>query len=295
MLKAHLRKLPIAISQLCWVLSCAEPTRPVQSDAATLAPEDASRNVGDWDASAAEAGGQDRSSDAGSSVVCAADERAFTEPGPERETPTAAFAEDDYDLEYLDELQLGLASYVLDVAPDELRTFVSLMDFAEHGRWGQATARALSLSRADAGPPAAVDELRRLLHAKEACADYPPTLNALKAQWGDFERGEQRTIDDSQVAPFERVIYEYPERGLFAAQALTQDGNVLETEVIRRGRRTDGALDFLVYDESGKRQDSAKLFLSGQTAVLPSPYACMLCHRSFGTPRFDIVNPAGGN
>ena len=58
------------------------------------------------------------------------------------------------------------------------------------------------------------------------------------------------------------------------------DGVVRETELVWRGRRRDGALDFLVYDEAGRLRDGSTFVTSaGPEAPAAAPYACLACHR----------------
>ena len=65
------------------------------------------------------------------------------------------------------------------------------------------------------------------------------------------------------------------------------DGEVRETEVLWQGRRPDGALEFLVYDDQGRLQDGS-FFATSEGPETPeaAPYACMACHR-------DIHNGSG--
>ena len=71
------------------------------------------------------------------------------------------------------------------------------------------------------------------------------------------------------------------------------EGEVRETEVLWSNRRSDGALDFLVYDENGDLQDGS-YFKTSQGPETPeaSPFSCMACHRDrFNGTGFTITFP----
>jgi hypothetical protein len=236
-----------------------------------------------------DAGVQDASlPDAG---YCAGAERPLADDNPERQAPFAdPGPAQPLDLSKLADLQLGLSAYILNLPPEQL----AALDGSELGQFGdEGLAVAHALQLANLGMPEEVTpELRRILHAQQSCADYPATLDELRRTWGDFTEGESRTLTSSQVTEHPRIIHEASDLGLFAAQEMSDSGGVLETELVRTGGRPDGALEFLVYDQRGRRVDAAQLFVSGSESNLPVPFSCMVCHRRFGTPHFDVINPA---
>jgi hypothetical protein len=227
----------------------------------------------------------------GGTLGCALQDLTLSEQEPEREAPTLGDElELPSDFGKLSDVQVGVAAYVLNLEASEFLE-LSPEEVAARTPDGPAVARALTLSATGEGE-SGLRELRRVLHAQQACADYPATLDELVERWGDFRAVDPLSLLESQVTRHERRIYNAAALGLYVAQALDRRGRVLETELIHSGARSDGALQYLVFDERGRRNDAAQLFLSGEVSNVPAPFTCMVCHRTFGTPRFDVIDPS---
>ena len=136
---------------------------------------------------------------------------------------------------------------------------------------------------------------RQGLHRYNACArQWPLTLDGFKAVYGDPTAGiDAVVIEDSQPkAPHARRLWTNPDVGLYLAETL-DGGTVAETEVVMSGRRVDGALDFVVYDDVGNLSAVSRFATGGGTGTVQSaaPCTCLFCHANNDTLQFDVVHP----
>ena len=125
-----------------------------------------------------------------------------------------------------------------------------------------------------------VTTLRRGLHRFYACERRLPLrlVDALTLAGG---LDATSTIDVATSVPkgHARRLVRSVDGALFTAETIV-DVAVRETEIVWRGRRVDGALDFLVYDADGRLRDGSTFVTSaGPETTAAAPYACLACHR----------------
>ncbi|MBM4280628.1 MAG: hypothetical protein FJ137_07660 [Deltaproteobacteria bacterium] len=125
-----------------------------------------------------------------------------------------------------------------------------------------------------------VTTLRRGLHRFYACERrLPLSLADAVALAGGLDPATTFVVQESTPKGHPRRLTTSVDGALFAAETVL-DGVVRETELVWRGRRRDGALDFLVYDHDGRlRGGSTFVTSAGPEAPAAAPYACLACHR----------------
>ncbi len=120
----------------------------------------------------------------------------------------------------------------------------------------------------------------------------PPTLEALKAKYGDYTQWRTEDVACGRPKNGPRRLYENDEKGVYLAETL-DNGQVRETEVIFAKSRIDGQLNFAVYTPEGQLTDrSTFATTTGNQIVSAAPFACMGCHYNVSTERFDDLRPA---
>ena len=134
--------------------------------------------------------------------------------------------------------------------------------------------------------------LRRALARVYGCSrGFPATLDDFKRDRFSWTTGEGFVVD-SKPKRGPRRLLSSPDGTVHIAETLEADGTVLETEIILKGTRADGALDFVVYDAHGRLDTGSEFPLpSGETRRLDAPYVCMACHTNPKTAKFDVVFP----
>lgn len=125
-----------------------------------------------------------------------------------------------------------------------------------------------------------INILRRALHRFYFCEQQLPLyLDDLRTLAGEMDPDHDILIENSRPKAHHRRLTANVAETFFFAETLIE-GEVRETEVLWRGHRPDGALEFLVYNAAGVLQDASYFVTSeGPETAEASPYACMACHR----------------
>lgn len=134
--------------------------------------------------------------------------------------------------------------------------------------------------------------LREGLHAFYACdRGYPATIEGFNHLYGDYTTWPKHRIRESVPKDKDRIIYVRPDGDAYAAETMA-GGNVREVEIVLRGQRDDGALDFLAYTTEGELTDRST-FAMGPTGRVTSssPYTCLACHLDGEKMTFTEVHP----
>jgi len=201
--------------------------------------------------------------------------------------------EPSYSTSGLTSVDVSLVGLALEVDAERVRPTLDANFALTRGVLGRVVLLALG---ADSGPGEPFDRalLDRGLSRYYACSrGLPESLSQLRERGFDYRSIEPLKIETSIAKGGPRELFEDAERGIFVAQNQTEDG--LETEVILRDQRSDGALDFLAFDARGRRVDQLAFSGSGATGALPVPSACVTCHRDINTARVDVVDPRSGS
>ncbi len=195
-------------------------------------------------------------------------------------------------LDATDPLERAIIAYMLETPSAELGGALDRDAVLGAGPLGEAVALAF-LVRLQAGIPG-VDRamLRRGLQRFYACArEHPVELAGFLAAVYDFSELPSYDVQ-SEVKNELRRLSGDADAGVWIAQTIV-DGQVRETEIVLSDRRTDGALDFVVYDEHGQLMDRSRFMTPDGTDISgAAPYVCMVCHST--PPQFtvDVVHPS---
>lgn len=204
-----------------------------------------------------------------------------------------AFANADYSVlgdtvTFDDGFTTSAVAWGLNIPVDGLSGPVRVDDLRALGIMGDVVAAAFTFT------PGELDFtfFRQGLQRYAACdRQWPLTLDGFKAVYGDpVADNEAAIIDSFPKRPHQRRLWQKPDAGLWLAETF-ENGVVKETEIVMSGRRNDGALDFIVYDDEGKLSNASRFGTNGATTLhLAAPYACLACHAddSFG---FTVVSP----
>ena len=192
----------------------------------------------------------------------------------------------------LDISQRARIAYALEIHLNDLGDTLNRTALLAKGQIEQAVLASFTVN-ADGAVEFDFDFFRRGFHRFYACSrGLPLTLSGFESLYGPLES-----------IPFEDQATSIPKQGprrmrenhalsVYAAETLDADGAVRETEIILGSHRTDGALDFLVYDEMGHLMDRSEFAtLTGGTVVSASPNACLSCHVNFTENTFDVLLP----
>ena len=135
--------------------------------------------------------------------------------------------------------------------------------------------------------------LRRGLHRFYQCdRSFPLTLDGFKAAIFDYSDVPYYDLEVSFPKLFERRMREAHLEGVYVAETLVE-GVARETEILLSKARSDGALEFLVYDEAGRLVDrGAFATAAGGEISGASPYTCIACHFEKGTFEFIVTFPS---
>lgn len=192
----------------------------------------------------------------------------------------------------------GLIAYMLERPSEDLGEQLTKEELLTRGALGRVVAASLTLGLNN---PLGIDILflRRGLHRYYHCErDFPLTLEDFKTSIFDFAQAE--SIEHESIAKCgPRRISSDPELGVYVAETLV-DGIVRETEIILEGRREDGNLDFIIYNEAGLLSDRTRFptLGAGSEVMAASPYVCTSCHlnsnQETGLVRYDLLFPETG-
>ena len=191
----------------------------------------------------------------------------------------------------LDALSLAVVAYALGVPQSQIQPTLDVTPLAADPTPLQ---RAVLASFAK-DPSFALDYefLRRGLHSAYACeGQFPLTRDAFKEAYGDYTQYSQHSVANSIPKQTSRILYEETVAGIYVAESVDPASGGFHTEIILENTRTDGALDFLAYDENGFLVDRAPLAITCVMNVLAVPYACALCHRNLTANTFNVVDPS---
>ena len=188
-------------------------------------------------------------------------------------------------------------AYALEVPPDELGETIDRDEAAASGPLGQVVLGALLLGQGD---PTGIDFsfFRRGFQRYYTCSrSFPTSLDGFIDAILDYETLEEQVVDSAPKCGPRRLLPS-PAAGVFVAESII-DGEVRETEILLSNRRSDGQLDFAVYNSDGSLDDRS-LFptLTPDLHVVASaPYTCMTCHvdteSSETTWGFNVLMPTG--
>lgn len=191
----------------------------------------------------------------------------------------------------------GIIAYALEIPPDDLPMQISHEQILESGKMGEVVLGGLLLGQEDA---TGIDFtfFRRGFHQYYTCSrGFPVDLEGFQQMYGVYE-SSQGTIVDSIAKCGDRNII-VVNSDVYVAESL-QDGVVRETEILLRNQRSDGNLEFLVYDANGQLTNRTQFPTvgNGPHVVTSSPYACMSCHlNAEATPTawtYDLLIPETG-
>ena len=191
----------------------------------------------------------------------------------------------------------GVIAYVLEIPPADLSNEITHAQALEKGKLGEALLGSLLLGQED---PNGIDFsfLRRGIHEYYTCSKgFPLTLTDFQLLYGDYESMPGVSNDSIAKCNVRNLITPYPD--VFIAESVV-DGVVRETEILLLNNRSDGQLDFLVYDENGMLTNRTQFptLNNGPHVVTSSPYACMTCHLNPNSAPnvwgYDLIVPETG-
>ena len=202
--------------------------------------------------------------------------------------------QDPIDISQMVAIDRGLIAYALEIAPEELGGTLSHERALAKGLLGQVVLA--SIARSDNPDWLDLDFFRRGFQRYYTCSKgYPKTLQGFESEVLAFSHRDG-SIVDSVAKCAERRLISSPDSGVYVSQTLIE-GVVQETEVVLMNSRSDGQLDFVVYDAQGQLTDRS-LFpdLGGGEAVMGAPYSCMSCHFTVneGVWSYDLLFPDSG-
>jgi hypothetical protein len=182
-----------------------------------------------------------------------------------------------------------LIAFMLEVPRKTLGTHLNRDQLLNSGYLGTAVVAAFAESARLDAPQPDLTMLRRGLHRWYACErGLPMSLTGFQATVHDFTSLPTRTLFSSAKNE-ERRLREDPSQGIYVSETLV-DGAVRETEIILEGWRSDGALEFVVYDEDGHLADRSQFITEDGVDISgAAPYVCIACHLNPGT--FEVNTP----
>jgi hypothetical protein len=191
----------------------------------------------------------------------------------------------------------SIVAYSLDIPAAGLDGSVPVDELRALGVMGDVVAASF------AGPNEAPGVLdfaffRQGYHRFAACVGgWPLTLADFKRVYGDPTSTVEPVLltNSRPKAPHPRRLWSDDVNGLWLAETLESEGDdtVHETEIVLRGQRVDGALDFIVYDDVGQLSAVSRFATGGGTGSVQTaaPYTCLFCHGNADTLAFDVVHP----
>ena len=192
----------------------------------------------------------------------------------------------------------GMLAYALEISADELGDTLDRDALLANEPMGPVVLG--SLLKGDEVTGMDIEFYRRGLQQYYTCSKgFPLRIEGFKAMYWDWTSAEEVQIPESTAKCGARWLYANEEAGVYIAESRTE-GPVREVEILLSKNRTDGNLDFLVYDENGDLTDRSQFpTVAGQAHVVAgSPYVCMTCHlnadASPDTWAYDILVPTTG-
>jgi len=185
----------------------------------------------------------------------------------------------------------SLVAYMLHIPLAELPATLTRDEIAAAGPMGQAVLGAFVVAANAKMPGLDLPFLRRGLHRFYQCDRAFPLhiedFRAVHFEYADEPYYELWSVPKDDI----RRIRENAELGIYIAETYI-DGILRETEILMSHSRTDGALDFLVYDEAGALMDRSEFVTaSGDTVGGASPYGCIACHFAGGSFEINVLFP----
>lgn len=192
------------------------------------------------------------------------------------------------DIAHLTAEQRTLVSFML-LRPEG--DTVSQADVDAAGPLGQAVAAAIAKA---GGHDVDLPLLRRGLYHLYACSrPLPPTLDDLRVHFGDYTTWSEQTVHCSRAKAAERRLYRRADGEVSVAETLDDDGAVRETEVIFKGLRDDGHVDFAAYTPLGALTNRSTFATPVSEVILASPTHCTSCHVDPVAQRMALVDATG--
>jgi hypothetical protein len=205
---------------------------------------------------------------------------------------------DPIDVSELLPLYLGLVAYALEIAPEDLGDTLSHEEILAAGDLGRVVLGSFLKGQNDPLGMNFSFFRRGFYHYYTCSKGFPLTLEGFKATYGDYDSATGVVVD-SIAKCGDRNLIPNEEAGVYVAETIV-DGPVRETEILLKGYRSDGNLDFLVYDSDGllTTRTVFPTVSQGPMVVTSSPYACISCHfnsdRTEHAVGVDIVRPSVG-
>lgn len=205
--------------------------------------------------------------------------------------------EDPVDISTLMPMFRGIIAYALEIPPSELPNTLTHEQALQQGKLGEVVLGSLLLGQED---PTGIDFsfFRRGFHRYYTCSRaFPVSLTAFQEQFGAYDSSSGSIVDSIAKCGDRRLIH--PSSNVYVAESLV-DGNVRETEILLTNNRSDGQLDFLVYDAQGQLTNRTQFptLGNGPHVVTSAPYACMTCHMNpesaSNTWGYDVLMPDAG-
>ena len=182
-----------------------------------------------------------------------------------------------FDISALLPIFRGGLAYALEISPSDLGDTLNRDEVLASGHLGRVVVAALSTDD-ELGIDYAV--FRKGIQRYYTCSrGFPATLDAFESLFGPIP--EDYTDVESAAKCATRRLRRSPEQGFYVAESLWE-GEVRETEILLDSNRSDGQLDFVVYDEDGMLTDRSQFptIGEGEHLVVGAPYVCMTCHLS---------------
>jgi hypothetical protein len=219
--------------------------------------------------------------------------------GIEEELSALDFSQldDPIDISTMLPMYRGLIAYALEIRPSDLSSSLTHETIQNTGVLGDVVLGALLLGKEDV-TGFDITFFRRGLHRYYTCSrGFPLTIEEFQNVYGVYESNSGTTVDSIAKCGNRRLISEHS--GVYIAESITE-GTVRETEILLENQRTDGQLEFLVYDEQGRLTNKTQFptLDNGPHIVTSSPYACMTCHLNSDsdddTWGYDLLMPTTG-
>jgi hypothetical protein len=185
----------------------------------------------------------------------------------------------------------SLVAYMLHIPLAELPDSLSRSEIAQVVPMGNPVLGAFAVAAAADAPGLGLPFLRRGLHRFYQCdRAFPLKLEDFRLAIYDY--GEDLFYEVLSVPKNDtRRIRESEEEGVYVAETWIA-GEIRETEILLSHSRSDGALDFLVYDQDGDLMDRSEFVTaSGNTIGGASPYGCIACHFAGGSFEINVLFP----
>lgn len=188
-------------------------------------------------------------------------------------------------------LQRSLVAYMLEIPLDDLPDAMDRDAIGDHEPMGLAVLGAFAEAQGLGDEGLDLAFLRRGLHRFYQCdRRFPLRLEDFRAAILDYTGlayYEVMSVPKNTT----RRIFESHEDGVYVGEAIIE-GEVRETEILMTSSRTDGAIDFVAYDEAGDLVDRGEFTTAAGTMIGgATPYTCIACHFEPGTFRINVIFP----